>query len=497
MKTRIIAVCVAAALAGCTVGPDYVRPGFAAPEDWRTEYPKAADVANLAWWEQFSDPVLAELIETALRDNRDLRVAAARVDQFIGALTATGSQLYPQIGYGSDATRVRSSAVAQPPLPPGANPYFSLYNVSLGAAWQADLFGRVRRQTEAAQAQVYASEEGRRGVVLTVVAGVATSYIVLRALDRQLEIAQATAANFDKTVRIFDLRFNAGIISKSELSQVRSQAQLARAAIPQFEQAIATQENLLSILLGRAPGPIPRGKTIDELNAPEIPDDLPASVLERRPDILGAEQSLIAANADIGAARAQYFPNLSLQAAIATTATATGDLFSGPAEAGRIGAGLVGPIFTFGAIEGQVRAAEAGERAALAIYERTILNALRETNNALSGSQNQLEEYNAQRARVESLREFARLSNLRFEKGVSDYLQVLIAENDLFAAELAAVNLQAGRYAQLISVYQAMGGGWVDLAAACAPAPSGRKAGAEAPAPCELGTAAVDATDAP
>lgn len=491
MKTRIVAVCVAAALAGCTVGPDYVRPELAAPEAWRIEYPKAAGVANVAWWEKFGDPVLEELIQTALRDNRDLRVAAARVDQFIGALTATGSQLYPQIAYGTDATRIRSSAVAQPPLPPGANPYFSLYNVSLGAAWQADLFGRVRRQTEAAQAQVYASEEGRRGVVLTVVAAVATSYIVLRALDRQLEIAQATAANLDKTVRIFELRFNAGIISKSELSQVRSQAQLAKAAIPQFQQAIATQENLLSILLGRAPGPIPRGQSIDELSAPEIPDDLPASVLARRPDVLGAEQNLVAANANIGAARAQYFPNLSLQAALATTATATGNLFTGPSRAGRIGAGLAGPIFTFGAIEGQVQAAEAGERAALAIYEQTILNALRETNNALSGSQNLLEEYNARRARVESLREFARLSNLRFEKGVSDYLEVLVAENDLFAAELAAVNLQAGRYAQLIGVYQAMGGGWVDIAATCAPAPAGRKAEAESTALCEIVPARV------
>jgi multidrug efflux system outer membrane protein len=496
MKTRVVALCIAAALAGCAVGPDYVRPDIAGPDAWRVDFPKAAGVANLAWWDQFEDPVLSELVEKALKSNPDLRVAAARVDQFVGALTATGSQLYPQIGYGTDATRVRASAVGQPPLPPGANPYFSLYNVSMGAAWQADLFGRVRRQTEAAQARVYASEEGRRGVVLTVVSGVATSYVVLRALDRQLEIAQATAANLDKTVRIFELRFNAGIISKVEFSQVRSQAELARAAIPQFKQAIATQENLLSILLGQPPGDIPRGKTIDELGVPQIPDDLPASVLARRPDVLGAEQNLIAANADIGAARAQYFPNLSLQAAIASTATATGDLFSGPAEAGRIGASLVGPIFTFGAIEGQVKAAEAGERVAMAVYERTILNALRETNDALSGSQNRLEELNAQRARVDSLREFARLSSLRFEKGVSDYLQVLVAENDLFAAELSAVNLQAIRFAQLINVYQAVGGGWVDLAAACAPSPS-RDGVDTAEAPCEIGTAAADPPDTP
>ncbi len=474
MKLHIAAACIAAALAGCTVGPNYVRPTVDTPPAWRIDYPKAADVANLKWWEQFGDPVLDDLIETALRDNRDLRVAAARVDQFIGALTATGSQLYPQIGYGADASRARASQVGMPPLPPTLDPYFSLYNVSLGASWQTDLFGRVRRQTEAAQAQVYASEEGRRGVVLTLVSGVATSYIVLRSLDRQLEIAQATARNFEGTLRIFESRFRHGIISKTELSQIRSQTQQARAAIPQFEQAIAAQENLISILLGRAPGAIARGKSIDQLLAPRIPGDLPATLLQRRPDILGAEQNLVAANANIGAARALYYPNLSLQAALATTATATGALFSGPAAVGLVGAALSGPIFTFGGIEGQVAAAEAGERAALAVYQQTILNALRETDTALSGSQKRAEEFSVQRERVVALREFARLSKLRFDKGVSGYLEVLVAENELFAAELASVSLQASSYAQIVNVYQAMGGGWVDVAADMAPKPQGR-----------------------
>ncbi len=474
MKLRIAAACIAAALSACTVGPNYVRPTVDTPPAWRIDYPKAADVANLKWWEQFGDPVLDQLVETALRDNRDLRVAAARVDQFIGALTATGSQLYPQLGYGADATRARASTVSMPPLPPTLDPYFSLYNVSLGASWQTDLFGRVRRQTEAAQAQVYASEQGQRGVVLTLVAGVATSYIVLRSLDRQLEIAQATARNFEGTLRIFESRFKHGIISKTELSQIRSQTQQARAAIPQFEQAITTQENLLSILLGRAPGPIPRGKSIDALIAPQIPGDLPAALLQRRPDILGAEQNLVAANANIGAARALYYPNISLQAALATTATATSALFTGPAAAGLIGASLAGPIFTFGGIEGQVASAEAGERAALAVYQQTILNALRETNDALSGSQKRAEEFGVQRERVVALRDFARLSKLRFDKGVSGYLEVLVAENELFAAELASVSLQASSYAQIVNVYQAMGGGWVDVAAEMAPEPQGR-----------------------
>ncbi len=313
-------------------------------------------------------------------------------------------------------------------------------------------------------------------MVLTLVAGVATSYIVLRSLDRQLEIAQATARNFEGTLRIFELRYKAGMIAMTELSQIRSQTQQARAAIPQFQQAIATQENLISILLGRAPGAIPRGKTIDQLIAPQIPGDLPATLLQRRPDILGAEQNLVAANANIGAARALYYPNISLQAALATTATTAGALFSGPAAAGLIGASLAGPIFTFGGIEGQVASAEAGERAALAVYQQTILNALRETNDALSGSQKRAEEFTVQRERVVALREFARLSKLRFDKGVSGYLEVLVAENELFAAELASVNLQASSYAQIVNVYQAMGGGWVDIAADMAPKPQGMRA---------------------
>jgi len=473
MRIRIFATLLAAGLAGCTVGPNYLRPEVESPAAWRIDYPKAAEVANIKWWEQFGDPVLNGLVETALRDNRDLRIAAARVDQFIGALTATGSQLYPQIGYGADASRARASAVGVPPLPPGANPYFSLYQVSLGASWQLDLFGRVRRLSEAAQAQVYASEQGQRGVVLSLVAGVASSYIALRALDRQLEIAQATERNLSRTLRVFDLRFKAGIVAKTEVMQVRSQVQQALAAIPAFEQAIAAQENLISILLGRNPGPIPRGKSIDQLVAPLIPADLPATLLQRRPDILQAEQNLVAANANIGATRALYYPDLSLNAALASTSSVFSNLLTGPAAAGLMGASLVGPIFTFGGIEGQVASAEAAERQALAFYQQTVLNAFRETNDALSGSKKKLDEFNVQRERVESLREFARLAKLRFDKGITGYLEVLVAENELFAAEIASVGLQASRYAQLVNVYQAMGGGWVDIASSIAPKPQG------------------------
>ncbi|MCZ7566588.1 MAG: TolC family protein [Burkholderiales bacterium] len=253
MKTRTIVVLIAAAAAGCALGPDYVRPTVETPDAWRVDYPKAAEVANTKWWEQFSDPVLAGLIDRALRENRDVRVAAARVDQFLGALQSTRSQLYPQIGYGAEASRNRASRVGQPPVPPGGDPYFSLYQASLSAAWQLDLFGRVRRLSEAAQAQVYAGEQARRGVVLSVVASVAATYITLRAFDRQLEIAHATAGNFADTARLFRLRFAAGVVSQTEVAQIESQYQQALASIPAIEQQIAAQENLLPLLLGGEP----------------------------------------------------------------------------------------------------------------------------------------------------------------------------------------------------------------------------------------------------
>jgi outer membrane protein, multidrug efflux system len=477
MRKLVLALLAGALLSGCTVGPDYVRPGMATPEKWRIDYAQAADVANTRWWQQFGDPALDRLIEEALRENRDLAIAAARVDQFIGALTTTRSQFYPQIGYSFDASRNRASRVGQPPVPEGSDPYYSLYQGALSAQWQIDLFGRVRRQSEAAQAQVYASEQGRRGVILSVVTSVAASYIVLRGLDRQLEIARATADNYAGTKKIFDLRFNGGVVSQVEVGQVESQYQQALAAIPSLEQQVAAQENLISVLLGRNPGPIPRGKSIDDLAPPAIPGDLPSTLLERRPDILQAEQNLVAANANIGVAKSLYFPTLSLTGLFGSISTAFGDFLTGPATAWTVAAGLTGPIFTFGQIEGQVQTAEAAQREALAFYQQTVLNALRETNDALVGAIKKREEAEAQAKRVAALREYARLSRLKFDNGYAGYLEVLYAENELFSAELSAVRSSSERYTELVNVYKAMGGGWVGeeaqrLAAGTAPPPA-------------------------
>lgn len=406
--------------------------------------------------------MLNQLVQDALVANHDLRIAAARIEQFLGVLGTTRSRFYPQIGYGAQGSRNRASRVGQPPLAPGADPYYSLYEGALSADWQIDLFGRVRRQSEGAQAQVLASEQGRRGVVLSVVASVTASYIGLRGLDRQLEIALATAKNYAGTVELFDLRHKGGVVSQLELAQVRSQYELALASIPGIELQVAAQENLISVLLGRNPGPVARGKTIAELAAPSVPAGLPSVLLERRPDILQAEQNLVAANANIGVAKSLYYPTFSLTGFLGSISSSMGDFLTSSSTAYTVAAGVSGPLFTFGGIAGQVQSAEAGQREALAFYQQTVLNAFRETNDALYAAQKRGEEYEAQARRVLALREYARLSRARFDGGAASYLEVLYAESELFGAELTAVRTQAERHTQIINVYRALGGGWVD-----------------------------------
>jgi multidrug efflux system outer membrane protein len=254
---------------------------------------------------------------------------------------------------------------------------------------------------------------------------------------------------------------------------VNSQYEQARAAIPALEQQVAAQENLISVLLGANPGPVPRGLAIDRLRVPRVPAELPSSLLERRPDILQAEQNLVAANANVGAAQALYYPQLSLTGVLGSTSAALGDFLSSGSLAWSAAMALTGPIVTFGAIEGQVAGAEGAKREALANYQRVILNALRETNDALVGSTKKRDELGAQTRRVTALREYARLSTLKWDNGYADYLAVLVAQNELFAAELAAVGSEVESLTQIVAVYAALGGGWVDLAAQRAPRPGG------------------------
>lgn len=464
---RLSVLLGSALICGCMVGPDYERPQVEMPDAWRVEYESGAELVNARWWHDFGDPVLDDLILTALQENQDVRIAAARVEQFLGALRSTRSQFYPQADYGGSASRSRVSEDAFGIG--GGDPYFTQFEAAGGVAWQADLFGRVRRQTEAAQADVYATEQARRGVILSLVTGVASSYVALLGLDRQLAIAEATLDNYAGTLKIFELRYTGGVVSKVELSQVQSEYERARAQVPNFQAQVQAQENLLSILIGRNPASLLRGRNIDDLSRPGVPSALPSSLLERRPDVLQAEQNLIAANADVGVAQSLYYPDISITGNYGGASDDLGSILDSSARQWSIAGNIIGPIFTAGRIAGQVQAAEAIREAALQNYEFTILNALREVNDALIATEKSVESFEALARRVEALREYSRLSFLRFENGAASYLEVLYANNLLFDAELFAVQAQTETFNNLIDVYKSMGGGWVDEAVSLAP----------------------------
>ena len=458
MRKPLAAVLIALLASGCMVGPDYVRPPVDAPAAWRLDEKDVRDLANAAWWEQFGDPVLNDLVIVALRENKDLMIASARVDEFAGRYGFVRAELFPQVGAGYDASRQRinSSVISGS----GGESTFNAYGAALNAAWEIDLWGRIRRQTEAARAQLLASEEARRGVVMTLVASTAGGYINLRDLDRQLEIAQATAKARGDSYEIFKLRFEGGIISLLELSQNRSQYEEALATIPVIEKAIAQQENGLSVLLGRNPGPIARGKTIDELALPAIPAGLPSELLERRPDLRAAEQQLVAANALIGAAKAQYFPTISLTGLLGYSSTSLSNLFDSQSRAWQYGGAITMPIFTAGAIAGQVQAAEAGQQQALFSYQKAIQQSFREVNDALVDQDRTRVQLEAQKRQVDSLKEYADTARLRYDNGYTSFIEVLDAERSLFNAQLQFTQSQQVRFQAMINLYKAMGGGW-------------------------------------
>jgi len=437
-------------LSGCSVGPDYVRPATPAPDHWNVEYQAAGEMANVRWWQQFNDPVLSNLVETAVRSNLDLKEATAKVDQFLGALAATRSQYFPQITGAVTPTVQRMEGVKT-----------ETYQAAANMAWEIDLWGRIRRSSESAQAQIMSSEAGRRGSVLTVVSSVVSGYLTLRGLDRLLEIAKDTEKATAENLKLFRLRFKYGTISQLEVSQQENLYETARQAVPNYENQIRQQENALSLLLGRVPGPIPRGKALDALAPPGIPAGLPSRLLEQRPDIIQAEQDLIAANADIGAAKAEYFPKLSLTGALGIASNDMSKLASPGAELWSIGGELSAPILNFGATAGKVKQTEAKKEQALYRYQRSILTGFREVEDALIKITKGREQLESQRRQVHSLEEYARLSRLQFEAGTSNYLQVLDAEQALFTGRQSLAQTQYNLLVSVVSIYKAMGGGWV------------------------------------
>jgi len=464
----VAAICLM--LGGCMVGPNYVRPTVDTPTAWRVSDQAAKELANTEWWQQFNDPVLNALVVEALRENKDLLIATARIEEYAGRYGITRSQLFPQVGLGADASRQRGSVTSAD----ATSQTYSTYDALLGVNWEIDLWGKIRRQSEAARAQIVASEEGRQGVILTLVASVASGYVNLRALDRQLEVAKSTANARGASYKIFQDRFAGGVISLLELSQNQSQYEEALATVPQFEKSVAQQENALSALLGRNPGPIARGKDIDHLTAPVAPQGLPSSLLERRPDIREAEQKLIAANAQIGAAKAAYYPSISLTGALGVASGSLSDLFGGASKVWQYGGSLGLPIFTAGLLAGQVQVAESVQQQALFAYQKAIQDAFRSVDDALIDQDKTRVQLAAQGRQVASLQQYSDTARLRYDNGYTSFLEVLDAERSLFNAQLSYAQTQQILLQASINLYKAMGGGWM---AQAAPMPGGSVAG--------------------
>ncbi|MEI7672992.1 MAG: efflux transporter outer membrane subunit [Deltaproteobacteria bacterium] len=448
-------------VAGCTVGPDYIHPNIDAPAAYRFEDKEAQDTANTRWWRQFQDPVLDELIIESLLSNKNILLAAANVEKAAGVLMQTRSPLFPQIDYSGSGTKQRGSEEGAAFVPSSVTNPQTTYQLLANASWEIDLWGRIRRLSEAAQANLLATEEAKRGIILSLVSSVASGYIQLLGLDMQLVIAKRTLATYAESVRIFELQFKYGQVSQMNLEQARTQYETAAGTIPQIESQIAQTENALSILLGRNPGPIRRNGTIFELTIPAVPAGLPSDILVNRPDIRQAEQTLIAANAQIGAARALYYPTISLTGAFGVSSADLSNLFDGSARVWSYAGSVTGPIFTAGGISGQVKQAEAGRKAALITYESSIQSAFADVENALVARTKLAEQLRAQERLVKASKEYARLAKLQYDGGYSTYLTVLNAQQQLFPAELNLAQYFASVCNSYVNIYKAMGGGWV------------------------------------
>ena len=464
MRRRLLALCALLTLAGCTLGPDYRRPEVKSPAAFQYEPRDAAATADTLWWKQFQDPVLDQLIAEALAHNTNVQIAAANVEQAAAALTQTRSQFFPAVGYGAGAQRERAREPAfAAQIPNYPNPS-SAYQAALQASWEIDLWGRIRRQSEAAYANVLATDDARRGVILSLVASVANSYLQLRGLDAQLDVAKKTLQTYKESVDLFTLQFQYGQVSMMNVAQAQSQYETAAVQIPLLESQIAQTQNSLAVLIGRDPGPILRGKSVYELQLPQVPAGVPSQLLERRPDLLQAEQQLIAANAQIGAAKALYFPTISLTGAFGSASSDLSKLFSGPAGVWSYAGTLAGPIFSFGAVSGQVAQAEAAQNAALLNYQLSIRNAFADVDNALVANQKLREQLDAQVKLVAALRQYSDLARLQYDGGYTSYSTVLQAEQALFPAELSLASIRAQVFGSSVNLYKAMGGGWVTQA---------------------------------
>ena len=448
-------------LAACAVGPSYRRPAVATPETTRGERGPAdpASLADAPWWAIFRDPALQALVEEALRGSHDLRAAAARVEQARNQIAIARADLFPQVSYQGQAVRERTFVPGVRGSP--GNVTFDSFLGTFNLAWEIDVWGRIRRATESARADYLAAEAARRGVLLTLVSDVAQAYFELLELDRELEITHSTTITFQDTVNLFQRRYVGGIGTLLEVSRAMAALTQARAGIPELERQVVVKENQLSTLLGRPPSDIAHGALPEgESPAPETPVGLPSQLLERRPDIQQAEQALVAANADVGVAVANFFPRLGLTSLYGGQSSELENLVKSAGNVWAIGGSLAGPLFQGGRLLASYRASSAAWEEAVERYEQATLQAFAEVSNALVARQ-KLKGVHAERTEtVKALQTSVALSLQRYNDGIASYFEVLEAEQQLFPAELDLARTQRDELVAVVTLYRALGGGW-------------------------------------
>jgi multidrug efflux system outer membrane protein len=450
---------VSGLLASCAVGPDYSRPDIPANNSFRMAK-EAADLpsfANMPWWELYQDKELQNLIRIALEENKDLERAVATIEEFEARLFIARTDYIPQMAGTGNFPIVREGGVRFAGFP---SPFS--YYLQGNLAWEIDVWGRIRRSNEAARGDLLAREENRRAIILQLVGGVAQAYFDLRQVDLQSEIAERTLRAWDESVRISQARHRQGLIHGLDVEQFLAERENAAARIADLKRQMIQKENELSLLLGRNPGQIPRGQSLtDQVVPPVVPAGLPSELLQRRPDVVQAEQQLAAATARIGAAKADRFPKLSLTGLLGIANPNLSKLFLAGGDFGIFGPTLTGPLLNAVSLGFQQDAAEAQARQAVAQYKQTILTAFKEVEDALAGVSTAREQAAAQERQVNALKAALRLANLRYKGGLANYLDVLIAQRNLFDAELALATTQRLYLTSVVQLYKALGGGWL------------------------------------
>jgi len=457
MRSLVLAVFSMFILA-CAMGPNYSRPDISASDSFRmAEEPKdLPSLANMPWWELYQDEELQRLIRIALEENKDLKRAVASIDEYHARLYTARMDFAPQL---SATGNLPVAKLGGPSFPGFPNPFN--YYIQGSLSWEMDIWGRIRRANEASLAELLAREENRRAVTLQIVGGVAQSYFDLRQFDMQLEIAKRTLLAWEESVRIGQARLRQGLINKLDVDQFEAERENAAARIAELKRHMVQKENELSVLLGRNPSQIARGRSLTEqIMPPVVPAGLPSELLQRRPDVVAAEQQLVAATARIGVAKAERFPKLSLTGLLGVASPHLTDFVSPSTSFGVLGPVLTGPLLNAQTLGFQQKAVEAQAKQAVAQYEQTVLVAFREVEDALVGVSTAREQAAAQERQVNSLRSALHLANLRYKGGLANYLDVLIAQRSLFVTELALADTHRLHLVSVVQLYKALGGGW-------------------------------------